>query len=157
MIVYESVAYFEIQASDAKQLVTFYKEVFGWKFVKEEYVPIDYYRIEVAGINGAILQRPAKVPMTEHGTNTFTCSMMVKHFDETSEVILRNGGRIALTKFAIPGRCWQGYLWIPTTTCSASLKWMKMQTEFNAGSSFTNHNLTNFESLKKRICRQNLI
>ncbi|MEY5048235.1 MAG: hypothetical protein RLZZ175_1594 [Bacteroidota bacterium] len=26
-----------------------------------------------------------------------------------SELILKNGGRIALPKFAIPSRCWQGY------------------------------------------------
>jgi uncharacterized protein len=24
-------------------------------------------------------------------------------------LILENGGRVALPKFAIPGRCWQGY------------------------------------------------
>ncbi len=108
-----SVSYFEIQASNVQQLVTFYKEVFGWTFIREEHAPIEYYRIEKAGINGAMLKRPAKVPPPEHGTNAFTCSMMVKNFDETSEVILRNGGQIALPKFAIPGRCWQGYFMDP--------------------------------------------
>ena len=34
---------------------------------------------------------------------------MIENFDVTSELIIRSGGKIALPKFAIPGRCWQGY------------------------------------------------
>jgi hypothetical protein len=33
----------------------------------------------------------------------------VDNFDEMSTRILKNGGQIALPKFAIQGRCWQGY------------------------------------------------
>ena len=35
--------------------------------------------------------------------------IQVENFDQTSELILQNGGQIAFPKFAIPGRCWQGY------------------------------------------------
>jgi len=91
----------------------FYKAVFGWKFIREELVPIEYYRIETNGINGGLLKRPAKVPPPESGTNAFTCSIQVDNFDKTGELILRNGGRVALPKFAIPGRCWQGYFMDP--------------------------------------------
>jgi predicted enzyme related to lactoylglutathione lyase len=56
-----------------------------------------------------LLKRPAKVPAPESGTNAFVCSIQVENFDSTSELILSNGGKIALPKFAIPGRCWQGY------------------------------------------------
>jgi predicted enzyme related to lactoylglutathione lyase len=43
------------------------------------------------------------------GTNAFVCSIWVEHFNKTAEQILALGGQIALPKFAIPGRCWQGY------------------------------------------------
>ncbi len=68
-----------------------------------------HYRIETNSINGGLLKRPAKVPPTESGTNAFVCSVQVENFDKTNEQILQNGGQVALPKFAIPGRCWQGY------------------------------------------------
>jgi len=34
---------------------------------------------------------------------------MVDNFDEIAKKILDNGGRIALPKFAVSGKCWQGY------------------------------------------------
>jgi uncharacterized protein len=105
-----TIAYFEIQASNPEKAVAFYKNVFGWNFVKDDSVPIDYYRMtDTSGIFGAILKRPAKTPPPEYGTNAFTCSVQVRSFDETSQKILENGGQVALPKFAIPGRCWQGY------------------------------------------------
>ena len=103
------IAYFEIQASDPERLITFYRNVFDWQFVKEEQLPIEYYRIETEGMRGGLLKRPAKTPPLECGTNAFTCSIQVDDFDSTAEQILKNGGQIALPKFAIPGRCWQGY------------------------------------------------
>ncbi|HXB42086.1 MAG TPA: VOC family protein [Bacteroidia bacterium] len=104
-----TVGYFEIQSSDCKREIKFYENIFGWKFIKEEFVPIEYYRIETNSINGGLLKRPAKVPPTQFGTNAFVCSIQVNSFDDTSTLILKNGGQIALPKFAIPGRCWQGY------------------------------------------------
>jgi uncharacterized protein len=104
-----TIGYFEIQSSEPDRDIKFYKAVFGWKFIKEEFVPIEYYRIETNSINGGLLKRPAKVPPTQSGTNAFVCSIQVEDFDDTSELILKNDGQIALPKFAIPGRCWQGY------------------------------------------------
>ncbi len=104
-----TIAYFEIQASHPDKAITFYRNVFGWKFFKEELLPIEYYQIQAAGINGGLLKRPAKTPPPEFGTNAFTCSVMVDNFDEIAKKILDNGGRIALPKFAVPGKCWQGY------------------------------------------------
>jgi predicted enzyme related to lactoylglutathione lyase len=104
-----TLGYFEIQSSNPKREIRFYETVFGWKFMKEEFVPIEYYRIETNCINGGLLMRPAKVPPMEFGTNAFVCSVQVENFDKTSELIIKNGGRVALPKFAIPGRCWQGY------------------------------------------------
>jgi uncharacterized protein len=104
-----TIGYFEIQSSDPQREIVFYSDVFGWKFSKEEYAQIEYYRIETNGMYGGLLKRPAEIPSTEHGTNAFCCSVEVESFDNTQEVILSRGGTVALPKFAIPGRCWQGY------------------------------------------------
>ncbi len=103
------VGYFEIQSSVPEREIKFYQSVFGWKFIKEEFVPIEYYRIETNGINGGLLKRPAPTPPSGTGTNAYVCSVQVENFDMTAELILKNGGQVALPKFAIPGRCWQGY------------------------------------------------
>lgn len=104
-----TIGYFEIQSSNPGRDIKFYEAIFNWKFIKEEFVPIEYYRIETNSINGGLLKRPAKVPPTESGTNAFVCSVQVESFDKTNDRILQNGGQVALPKFAIPGRCWQGY------------------------------------------------
>jgi predicted enzyme related to lactoylglutathione lyase len=104
-----TIGYFEIQSSDPQRDIPFYQAVFDWKFIKEELVPIEYYRIETNGINGGLLKRPAKVPPPGSGTNAFTCSIQVENFDKTAALILQAGGQIAMPKFAIPNRCWQGY------------------------------------------------
>ena len=104
-----TIEYFEIQSSEPVREVAFYASLFGWKFIREEFVPHEYYRIETDGIRGGLMKRPAKVPPADHGTNAFVISVMVENFDRTSEQILALGGQIALPKFAIPGRCWQGY------------------------------------------------
>lgn len=104
-----SVAYFEIQSSDPQREIKFYEAVFGWKFYKEDLVPIEYYRIETPGMKGGLLKRPVQVPPQFHGTNAYCCSMEVENFDKTADLILKHGGQVALPKFAIPGRCWQGY------------------------------------------------
>jgi len=104
-----TIGYFEIQASDLKRAIKFYQNIFNWRFIKEEFVPIEYYRIETNSINGGLLIRPAKVPPNESGTNAFVCSIQVENYDRIHEIIVQNGGQVALPKFAIAGRCWQGY------------------------------------------------
>ena len=104
-----TVGFFEIQSSNPARDIEFYSTLFGWKFIKQENVPIEYYLIETETIFGGLLKRPAKVPPNECGTNAFTCSIQVNDFDKISKEILDLGGQIALPKFAVPGRCWQGY------------------------------------------------
>jgi len=103
------ISYFEIQSSDVQKSIGLYSRVFGWKFIKEEFVPIEYYRIETDGIGGGLLKRPAPTPPTMSGTNAFTCSIQVEKFDQAAKLILENGGQVAQTKFAIQNRCRQGY------------------------------------------------
>lgn len=61
------------------------------------------------GINGGLLQRPAKIPPPMHGTNAYVCTIQVENLDETAEKIEKAGGRIAMPKHAITGIAWQGY------------------------------------------------
>lgn len=104
-----TVAYFEIQSSNPKRECAFYSALFGWEFIREAMTPIEYYRIETNGINGGLLERPVKIPPKDYGTNSFCCSIQVENFDQTAAKIIELGGQIALPKFGIPGRCWQGY------------------------------------------------
>jgi predicted enzyme related to lactoylglutathione lyase len=104
-----TIGYFEIQSSNPTKAIDFYTNVFGWSFVREHHVPIEYYRIETISINGGLLARPLRTPPTLFGTNAFVCSIQVESFDKTAKDIIENGGKIAMAKFAIPTRCWQGY------------------------------------------------
>jgi predicted enzyme related to lactoylglutathione lyase len=104
-----SIEYFEIQASDTKKVIAFYKNVFGWEFTEIKGLPVEYYEIGTEGIRGGLLKRPVKTPPLEFGTNAFTCSIRVSDFDATAKNILKNGGIVAMPKFAVPGKCWQGY------------------------------------------------
>jgi|SRR5436190_710265 len=104
-----SIGYFEIHSSDPDREIEFYRTVFGWKFIREKAVPMEYYRIETSGMNGGLLKRPGEVPLAETEKNAFVCSIEVENFDKTNDLILQHGGQIALPKFAVPGKCWQGY------------------------------------------------
>lgn len=104
-----TIGYFEIQSSNPEREIGFYEAVFSWKFIREESVPIEYYRIETPTIYGGLLKRPAAVPPPESGTNAYVCSVQVADFDKAGDEILRRGGKVAMPKFAIPKRCWQGY------------------------------------------------
>lgn len=101
--------YFEIQADDPVRAIAFYKAVFGWDIARQEGTPVEYWRVETSGIDGGILQRPVPVTSQQGGTNAAVISMQVRSFDETANVILLGGGIVAMPKFAIAGRCWQGY------------------------------------------------
>ena len=104
-----AIGYFEIQSNNPEKAAEFYANVFGWKFIEETDLPVKYWRIETEGMNGGLLERPATMPPPECGTNAFTCSIEIADFEATTRLILANGGQIALPKFEIPGRCWQGY------------------------------------------------
>ena len=104
-----NIVYFEIQSSNPARDIDFYQSVFGWKFTKVEGLPIEYYQIATDNMSGGLLKRPAEILPTDCGTNAYTCSVLVENFDEVAQKILNAGGQIAMPKFAIPGRCWQGY------------------------------------------------
>jgi predicted enzyme related to lactoylglutathione lyase len=102
--------YFEIQADNIARAVQFYQDLFGWTIEKtDENLPVEYWGIHGDQLAGGILQRPAPAPKSEQGTNAFTISFEVNDFDPAARQIIAAGGQSAIPKFAIPGRCWQGY------------------------------------------------
>lgn len=104
-----TIGFFEIQSSNPERDIKFYNAIFNWTFIKQEFTPIEYYRIETPSIYGGLLKRPAPIPPPQSGTNAFVCSIQVENFDATEKLIIAQGGHIALPKFEIPGRCYQGY------------------------------------------------
>ena len=99
-----------VEADQIDRAQRFYVEVFNWKFTKADGTPVEYWRIETEdGGRGGLLKRPAPVPPAHHGTNGYVCSFEVTNYDQTADIILKQGGTIALPKFAVPGVCWQGY------------------------------------------------
>ncbi len=91
-----TIGYFEIQVNEPEKSLEFYTNVFNWKFTEQSGLPIRYWQIETDGIGGGLLERPAKAPPPECGTNAFTCSIQVADFDSTAETILNNGGQVAM-------------------------------------------------------------
>lgn len=104
-----TIGFFEIQSSEPDREMAFYTKLFGWKFEPQPFAPVEYYHITTPGIFGGLLRRQAPAPTPEFGTNAFTCSIQVTNFDLTAAQIIRLGGKMAMPKFLIPGRCWQGY------------------------------------------------
>ncbi|HEY1657822.1 MAG TPA: VOC family protein [Candidatus Sulfotelmatobacter sp.] len=102
--------YFEIQADDPARAIKFYSAVLGWKVFEVKGLPVAYWSIDTGTApGGGLLQRPAKAPPARSGTNAFVCSFEVDDFDATQKKILASGGIVALAKFEVPGKCWQGY------------------------------------------------
>jgi predicted enzyme related to lactoylglutathione lyase len=105
--------YFEIQADNPRRAISFYSKVFGWKFSEVMGAPVAYWTIDTGGSRGGLLERPAKTPPAQCGTNAFVCSLEVEKFDATAKTIEQLGGIVALPKFAVPNTCWQGYFLDP--------------------------------------------
>lgn len=104
-----AIAYFEIQSTNPENAIIFYQSLFGWRFTRDDHLPIPYWRIETEGIRGGLLQRPAATPPPECGTNAYVCSIEISDIDAVTDKALSLGGKIALPKFAVPGVCWHGY------------------------------------------------
>lgn len=104
-----TVGYFELQASNPDTAIAFYQALFDWQFIRDDSVPIPYWRIETGGIRGGLLERPAATPPNECGTNAFVCSIEVDDIHAAAARVEALGGQVALPVFAVPGVCWQGY------------------------------------------------
>ncbi|KIL53107.1 VOC family protein [Jeotgalibacillus campisalis] len=107
--------HFEIHVQDMERAKKFYGEVFGWTYEDySEYTGMPYFGAVTGddsemGVNGALMQRQGPPPEGNQAVNGYACTMMVDDFDQTEEVILANGGIVAIAKHALPGMAWQGY------------------------------------------------
>ena len=107
--------HFEIHVDDMERAMKFYGEVFGWTFEDySEYAGMPYFGAVTGdnqdmGINGALMQRRGAPPEPNQALNGFACTMGVEDYDSTEAKILKSGGKVALSKYALPGMAWQGY------------------------------------------------
>lgn len=55
------------------------------------------------------MQRRGASPEPGQALTSYACTTGVEHYDSTEAKILKNGGKVALPKYALPGMAWQGY------------------------------------------------
>lgn len=109
------VIHFEVHADDVERAKNFYANVFGWQYQDwSDYTGAPYFGVVAGeesepGANGAIMLRNSARPALGQGLNSFCCTMGVEDYDKTHELIIKNGGQVALPKTALPGMAWQGY------------------------------------------------
>lgn len=107
--------HFEIHVDDMERAKKFYGEVFGWSFENwSDYAGMPYFGAVTGdenepGINGALMQRQSAPPEPNQSLNAFVCTMGVEDYDSTESKIIKNGGKVAMPKNALPGMAWQGY------------------------------------------------
>jgi predicted enzyme related to lactoylglutathione lyase len=100
-----SVAHFEIFASDVERARKFYERVFGWSF--EVAGPPDFYLIVTGPANdpgmthGLIAKR--KGAAVEGPLNSFRCTVSVRSISESAAAIEAAGGKLRSDIAEIPG------------------------------------------------------
>jgi predicted enzyme related to lactoylglutathione lyase len=100
-----SVAHFEIFASNVERARKFYEIVFGWRF--EEAGPPDFYLIVTGpdtdpGITHGLIAR-REGPAAEGLLNSFRCTISVRSISDTLTAIKKAGGRLTSDVIDIPG------------------------------------------------------
>jgi predicted enzyme related to lactoylglutathione lyase len=100
-----SVAHFEIFASNVERARKFYETVFGWRF--EEAGPPDFYLIVTGpdtdpGITHGLIAR-REGPAAEGPLNSFRCTISVRSISDTLTAIKKAGGRLTSEVIDIPG------------------------------------------------------
>jgi len=94
------VVHFDISVDDPKRAITFYTDIFGWKFEKWE-GPMDYWLVTTGpddkpGINGGIGRRGSP---NEATINTIDVPSIDNFMDRITEA----GGKVVAPKVTIPG------------------------------------------------------
>jgi len=92
--------HFDLTAEDPERAMKFYKDIFGWNFEKWE-GPMEYWMITTGeknepGINGGLSK---KGQQSMPNMNTIGVSSV----EQFSASVQRNGGKILMSKTAIPG------------------------------------------------------
>jgi predicted enzyme related to lactoylglutathione lyase len=100
-----SVAHFEIFASDVERARKFYERVFGWTF--EVAGPPDFYLISTGSAedpgltHGLIAKRSG--PAADGPLNAFRCTVSVRSITDTVAAIEAAGGKLRSAVASIPG------------------------------------------------------
>lgn len=105
------VIHFEIHADDPERAMRFYRELLGWRF--EAWEGMDYWLAttgadEAPGIGGALTRRDA--PLAGDGFRAFVCVAAVDDVDAALARVPELGGRVVMTKHAVPGVGWHAYV-----------------------------------------------
>jgi hypothetical protein len=96
--------YFEIQADDPVRAITFYSDVFGWKFFEEKGLDLEYWRIEAGELEGGLLRRPAKAPPMESGAKQSRCAQISGAWPLLAGLFHRHGSQY-LWNFSSGRKC----------------------------------------------------
>jgi predicted enzyme related to lactoylglutathione lyase len=102
--------HFEIHASDPERAVTFYATVFDWSFERCGEHP--YWVISTGhglGIDGGMLARQGPEPEDGAPVNAFPATIDVPDIDQSTTTVEQAGGKIVVTKSAVPGVGWLAY------------------------------------------------
>jgi predicted enzyme related to lactoylglutathione lyase len=97
MNAHEKINYLEFPAKDMLATRTFFKKVFGWKFV--DYGP-DYCAFSYAGINGGFFQSTQSMSAQDGSALVVFYS---KEIEKTQSKIEQAGGDIIKVLFMFPG------------------------------------------------------
>ena len=107
------VVHFEIQAGNPERAMTFYENLFGWKFSQwgdQQYWVVTTGDKAQPGIDGGLLPRPvAGAPLDGAAVNAFVCTIEVDNLDRKVDEALQGGGVLALPKMPIPTMGWLAY------------------------------------------------
>ena len=98
-----NMSFFAINADDVPRARKFYEAVFGWDF--EPWGPPGFYLIHTGdetspGVQGLMHKRLE--PRTGTGLNGFEPTFSVDDVDVIAAAVEANGGRVTMTKSAIP-------------------------------------------------------
>jgi uncharacterized protein len=98
-----NLASFAIHVADVDRARAFYEAVFGWQF--EPWGPPGFYLIHTGaeaspGIQGLMHKR--QEPRSGTGLNGVEPTFSVRDVDAVAEAVEANGGRVTLTRSAIP-------------------------------------------------------
>ena len=95
--------HFDLTVDDPDRAMTFYRDIFGWKFEKWN-GPMEYWMVTTGdekepGINGGLSKRgDSGMP----NMNTIGVSSV----DKFSKMVQDKGGKVVMPKTAIPGMGW---------------------------------------------------
>jgi len=104
------VIHFEIHAENPERAISFYRDLFGWKFERwgtEEYWMLSTGSKSEPGIDGGLLKRRGTIDGT--AVIAYVCTIEVASLDGSVTKALAKGGQMAVPKMPIPGMGWLAY------------------------------------------------